>query len=224
MKSSAFANQFLKLLYNAVAISGIADNTATSPLTSIYASLHTADPGAAGTQATNEVAYAGYARIAIARTAAGFTVTGNTAALAAMISFAQVQAAAGNALFFGFGAALTGAGELFRSGPLGSKLGEFTAATSGTITIPAHGLIVGSTVCFEAPTGGGALPTGITAGTLYYVTSVPTADTITVSTTLGGSAVAITASGDGDAYKVTPIILGANTTPQLNTTTTVIEG
>ena len=40
----------------------------------LYISLHTADPGAAGTQATSECAYPPYARVAASRTAGGWTV------------------------------------------------------------------------------------------------------------------------------------------------------
>ena len=52
---------------------------ATSTTTLLYVSLHTADPGNAGTQATNEVAYTGYTRIATQRTASagvgGWTIS-----------------------------------------------------------------------------------------------------------------------------------------------------
>lgn len=45
----SFSNQFeadiLGLIFNATAISGLADNASASPLTNLYVALHTADPG-----------------------------------------------------------------------------------------------------------------------------------------------------------------------------------
>jgi len=61
-----------------------------------------------------------------------------------------------------------------------------TIASPGVITCTAHGLTVGRRVGFTTT---GALPTGITASTIYYVASVPTADTLTISATSGGAAI-----------------------------------
>ena len=60
-KSTATSNNLLKLLFNATNWALIADNTATTPLASLYVALHTADPGIGGTQSTNEVTYTSYA-------------------------------------------------------------------------------------------------------------------------------------------------------------------
>ena len=60
--STTFANDLLKLIFNATPIANIADNAVTAPLTTVTMALHTDDPGAGGTQSTNEVAYTGYAR------------------------------------------------------------------------------------------------------------------------------------------------------------------
>jgi len=49
-KGNTFENDLLKLIFNATAIAGIADNAGSSPLTSLYVSLHTDDPGEAGDQ------------------------------------------------------------------------------------------------------------------------------------------------------------------------------
>ena len=54
---------------------------------SLYISLHTADPGETGSQTTSEIAYTNYARVAVARSGAGFTVSGNTTTNAADVSF-----------------------------------------------------------------------------------------------------------------------------------------
>ena len=49
--------------------------TASTASTSIWVSLHTADPGDAGTQATSEAAYTSYARVATDRTTVDWIVT-----------------------------------------------------------------------------------------------------------------------------------------------------
>ena len=49
-KGNTFENDWMKLIFNATAIANIADNAASSPLTNLYVSLHTADPGETGDQ------------------------------------------------------------------------------------------------------------------------------------------------------------------------------
>ena len=53
----SFSNQFeadiLGLIFNATAISGLADNASASPLTNLYVALHTADIGEGGNPAGN---------------------------------------------------------------------------------------------------------------------------------------------------------------------------
>src|SRR6516162_2090 len=86
-KATTFDNDLLKLIFNGTPIPNLADNAATSPLTNLYASLHTADPGVGGTQTTSEAAYTSYARVAISRTSSGFTVSTNTCTLTASVTF-----------------------------------------------------------------------------------------------------------------------------------------
>jgi hypothetical protein len=74
-KGNTFINDILNLIFNATPIANIADNAATAPLTSLYVSLHTASPGAAGNQTTSEAAYTGYARVAVARTTGGWSAS-----------------------------------------------------------------------------------------------------------------------------------------------------
>jgi len=66
-------------------------------------------------------------------------------------------------------------------------------ASPGVITSNTHGLVVGEQV-FLTTTG--ALPTGLSANTRYYVVSSAT-NTITVSTTLGGTAINTSGSQSG---------------------------
>lgn len=94
-KGSTFDNDLLKLIFNAVAIGNVADNTATSPATTLTVALHTADPGAGGNQSTNEISYTGYARVTVARTSGGWTVTGGSVSPAANIDFGTMTAGAG---------------------------------------------------------------------------------------------------------------------------------
>lgn len=94
-KGSTFDNDLLKLIFNASAIANIADNAATSPLTNLYVSLHTADPTVGGNQTSSEISYTGYARVAVARTSGGWTVTGSSVSPASTISFGQMTAGAG---------------------------------------------------------------------------------------------------------------------------------
>jgi len=70
-----------------------------------------------------------------------------------------------------------------------------TIAAPGVMTTSAsHGYVVGQPVVFTTT---GALPTGLTAETTYYVSSVPSARTFSVSTTQGGSSLTTTGSQSG---------------------------
>jgi len=212
-KSNAFENDWLKLIFQATAIANIADNAGTSPLTNLYVSLHTADPGEGGSQTTSEAAYTGYARVAVARTSGGWTVTANAVENAAAITFGQCTAGSETLTHFAVGTSASGAGKILYSGNLGASVqGPFTAATNDNITIPGHTLIVDDRVAFY-PAFGSSLPTGITEGTLYWVKTSAT-DVITISTTQGGGTLDITAVGDGVAYKAMTLAVSANITPE----------
>lgn len=97
-KGDVFESDWLKLIFNGTPIANIADNAASSPATTLTVALHTADPGEAGTQLTNETAYAGYARIAVARTSGGWTITGSSVSPVANIDFAECTATPGAAI------------------------------------------------------------------------------------------------------------------------------
>src|SRR3990170_4561481 len=115
-KGDTFENDWLRLIFNATAIANIADNAATGPLTNLYVSLHTADPGEAGNQTTSEATYTGYARVAVARTTGGWTVTTNSVSPVATISFPAGTGGAGTVTHFAVGTASSGAGKLLYSG------------------------------------------------------------------------------------------------------------
>lgn len=115
-KSDSLENSLLKLIFNATAIANLADNAASSPLTNLYVSLHTADPGEAGTQTTSEITYTSYARVAVARTTGGWTVTANSVSPVAAITFPAGTGGTGTATHFGVGSLSSGAGVLYYSG------------------------------------------------------------------------------------------------------------
>ena len=94
-KGNTFEDDFLKLIFQAVAIADLAMDDSTSPATTLTVALHTADPGEAGTQATSETAYTGYARVAVARTSGGWAVSGGSVSPVANIDFGECTAAAG---------------------------------------------------------------------------------------------------------------------------------
>lgn len=117
-KGNTFENDLLKLIFNATAIANLADNAASAPLTNLEVALHTADPGEAGSQTTSEAAYTSYARVPVARTSGGWTVTGASVSPAADIDFPAGTGGAGTATHFSVGTAHTGAGKLLYSGTI----------------------------------------------------------------------------------------------------------
>ncbi|MBX3703985.1 MAG: hypothetical protein KF822_09445 [Steroidobacteraceae bacterium] len=113
---NTFENDLLKLIFNATAIANIADNAASSPLTNLYVSLHTSDPGETGNQTTNEIGYTSYAREAVARTTGGWTVTNNSVSPVADIEFPEGTGGSGTASHFAVGTASSSTGKLLVSG------------------------------------------------------------------------------------------------------------
>ena len=214
-------NDILKLYFNATAIANIADNAAASPLTNLYFGLHSAWPGSAANQTTNEISYTGYARVAAARTSGGFTVTANAVSPVATVSFGQCTAGSATAMFATIGTASSGTGKIIGIGTIGGAPQIASAATSDTITAYAHGLTTDDRVVFY-PGYNVTLPTGITEGTVYFVRGTGlTTDTFTVATTSGGAAVDVTGAAGMILQKVTPMSITSSpaTTPQLTTST-----
>ena len=123
--SNSFENSILDLVFANVDFANIGDaadlqNSATAG--SLYLSLHTGDPGEAGDQTTNEAAYTSYARIAVARSGAGWTVSGNSVVNAADATFPTAIGGPETETHFGVGTAASGAGVLLFSGTLSSSL------------------------------------------------------------------------------------------------------
>ncbi len=128
-KGATFDNDLLKLIFNATAITNIADNAASSPLTNLQISLHTADPTAAGNQTSNETSYTSYARTAVARTTGGWTVTTNSVSPVATISFPACTGGTATITHFGIGTASSGSGKLLYSGTVTPNIAVASGVT-----------------------------------------------------------------------------------------------
>lgn len=144
-KSDIFEADLLKLIFNGTAIANVADNAATAPLTSLYVSLHTADPLAGTTEGSNqttaEATYTGYARVAVARTAGAWSVTTDANGITGVsptspITFGQATAGTNTITYFLIGTASTGTGKILYAGPVTPSISvtagvqpQLTAAT-----------------------------------------------------------------------------------------------
>lgn len=130
--SDVLETALLKLLFNNTSLANMGDATGivgSSTNGSFYVSLHTADPGEAGNQTTSEATYTSYARVAVARTTAGWSVSGNTVSNAAAINFPTCTGGSSTITHFGIGNSAVGTGNLQFSGALSSSL-----AVSNNIT------------------------------------------------------------------------------------------
>ena len=114
--SNSLETAVMLLFFNATTYNNIAEDDTTSPLTNLYVSLHTSDPGEAGTAVTNETAYTDYVRVAVARSGAGWSVTGPAASNVAAVTFPVCGASGATITHFGIVETSTGAGELYFSG------------------------------------------------------------------------------------------------------------
>jgi len=121
-KGNTFEADLLKLVFQAVAIANIADNAASGPLTNLYVTLHTGDPGEAGTQETSECDYTSYDRVAVVRTSSGWAIAANEISNVAAIEFPECTGGSNTATHVGVGTAVSGAGKLLYSGALSSSL------------------------------------------------------------------------------------------------------
>lgn len=136
-KGDTWENDLLKLLFAATAVANIADNAASSPLTSLYVSLHTADPGEAGSQTTSETSYTSYARVAVLRSASGWTVTANSVSPLANIDFPQCTGGTATITHFAVGTASSGAGKLLYSGTVTPNISVANGVTPRLTTATA---------------------------------------------------------------------------------------
>lgn len=116
--SNTTETALLALIFNATAWANYADNAAGTPQTNIAVALHTADPGEAGTMATSEATYTGYARQSVARTSGGWTVSGGTVNPFATISFPPGTGGGGTGSHWSTGKTGGGAAAILLSGTI----------------------------------------------------------------------------------------------------------
>lgn len=136
-KSDYLETALLNLLFNAVDISLLADDTVTTPLTSLYVSLHTADPTDAGTAVSSECAYTSYAREAVVRSAGGWTVGAGTVSPAANIDFTAATGGTETVTHFAIVDTASGAGNILYSGTVLPNISVATGVTPRLTTATA---------------------------------------------------------------------------------------
>ena len=228
MANLTFADSYAELqaLFTAVfsgAWNTIAQNAA-SPATNLYVSLHTAAPGNGGSQTTSETAYTNYARVAVARTTGGWTVTQGSGTTfsnvvnAAAITFPACGATGATLTHWGVGLASSGAGTLLGWGPLGPSAGPdvpftCTSASPGVLTLEGYTPAVNDQVMVQQLPGSEGLPTGFTEGTIYYI-GTQSGITATLSTTASNAnPVNTTSVGSGLITKCSPLVVSNGITP-----------
>ena len=122
--TNAFETAVLSLYFNNTDHANIGDaaglqNSAAAGV--FYVSLHTADPGETGNQTTNETAYTNYARVSVARSGAGWTISGANCSNAAAITFPVVGVTGATVTHFGIGTDSSGTGNLLFKGALAAS-------------------------------------------------------------------------------------------------------
>jgi hypothetical protein len=130
--SNTLETGLLNLILNNAALANIGDAGGLQPSSAdgnLYVSLHTSDPGEAGSQTTNEAGYTSYARVAVTRDGSGWTVVGGAASNAAAITFPACTGGSSTVTHFGIGTASSGAGTLLLSGALTSPLAVSSGIT-----------------------------------------------------------------------------------------------
>lgn len=128
-KSNATENDIVKFIFNNVAMPSYGSN--------LQVNLHTADPGEAGTATTSAPTYTGYAAVAVARDAGGWTVASNQASNTAEVTFPECTG--GSDTITHASVSVVGSGQILYSGALTASL-----AVSNLITprFPAGTLVM----------------------------------------------------------------------------------
>jgi len=102
---------------------------AGSPITNLYVSLHTGTLSASSAQNTSEAAYGSYARVAVARTTGGWSLSSQTISNVAAITFPACTSGSETETYVGIGTASSGAGQLLYFGALTSSLAVSSGIT-----------------------------------------------------------------------------------------------
>lgn len=141
-KTNQWEDDLLGLVFlnNAATLIGDAAGLQPSALAgNLYISLHTADPGEAGDQTTSETSYTGYARVAVPRGGADWTVGGGAAINLNGITFGTCSGGTATITYFGVGTDAVGVGKLLYVGtivfPLGVAPGVTPFFAAGDLTV-----------------------------------------------------------------------------------------
>jgi hypothetical protein len=119
---SATARQGIcALIFNATTWAGWADNTASSPNTNVYSTLHTADP-TSGNQTTSEASYTGATRVAVARTSGGWTCSAGVATNVAAVVHGACSSGSNTISHVSLGKAASSTGEVVTAGAVTTPL------------------------------------------------------------------------------------------------------
>lgn len=138
-KTNSFEDEILKLFFQGVAITGIADNDSGAPLTNLYVAACSADPGEAATAESAEIAYTGYARVAVARSTAGWTVTTGSASNAAAVKFPRCNGGSATVTHLAVTDAASGSGRAFYTSAIDSPA---TITDGIQLTFPIGAMVV----------------------------------------------------------------------------------
>ena len=126
--------------------------------------------------------------------AAGGTFTGNSVPVGTMVDCACIGAPGGWLLAYGQAVSRVTYSDLWAVLHTGATV-TVTIASPAVVTWTGHGLLPGAPISFATT---GALPTGLSASTTYYVISAGlTSNSFEVSTSIGGAAVNTSGSQSG---------------------------
>lgn len=123
--ADTFENELMAHVFTNGDIALVGDATGLRGSTtagSLYVALHTGTPTDTMTQTTNEATYTGYARVAVARSGAGWTVTANAVANAAAVTFGACTAGSDTLTYFSVGTSSSGTGKVLWYGALTASL------------------------------------------------------------------------------------------------------
>ena len=142
--SNIFEENLLDLIFlntNADLIGDATGLRGASTAGSLYVSLHSSDPLETGSlQTANEISYTGYARVAVARSGAGWARTNSSVSPVAAITFGACTGGSATVTYFGIGTDASGGGKLLLRGLVNPTINVSNGvtpqiSTSSTITL-----------------------------------------------------------------------------------------
>lgn len=138
-KSNLHETAYLKLVFQNIAIANIGDSNGLQPSAAVgnlYVALYTTDPTEA--DSGTEADYTSYARIAVVRSSAGWTVSGNVCSNTSVVTFPTSTGGSNTITHFAVRTAITG-GDLLGSNTISSPLAVANTDTpnfaAGDLTI-----------------------------------------------------------------------------------------